>query len=98
MRLDTGLIIEVWNKGMLWDSLLGLNWLPLQKIHHSNQVSIMFVKKNTFCLTSSSYDDLYNPFLFSTKQQQIVQFCHNKMRYNNFQNDPLKAISLPHYY
>lgn len=37
MRLDTGLIIEVWNKGMLWDSLLGLNWLPLQKIHHSNQ-------------------------------------------------------------
>ncbi|ESP01324.1 hypothetical protein LOTGIDRAFT_111796, partial [Lottia gigantea] len=37
MRLDTGLIVEVWNKGMLWDKLLGLNWLPLTKIHHSNQ-------------------------------------------------------------
>ncbi|XP_055956306.1 protein unc-13 homolog B isoform X3 [Patella vulgata] len=37
MRLDTGLIVEVWNKGMLWDKLLGLHWLPLTKIHHSNQ-------------------------------------------------------------
>ncbi|XP_021362642.1 protein unc-13 homolog A-like isoform X5 [Mizuhopecten yessoensis] len=36
MRLDTGLIVEVWNKGMLWDKLLGLHWLPLRKIHHSN--------------------------------------------------------------
>ncbi|XP_048250528.1 protein unc-13 homolog B-like isoform X1 [Haliotis rufescens] len=37
MRLDTGLIVEVWNKGMLWDKLIGLHWLPLTKIHHSNQ-------------------------------------------------------------
>ncbi|XP_056021804.1 protein unc-13 homolog A-like isoform X10 [Ostrea edulis] len=34
--LDTGLIIEIWNKGMLWDKLLGLHWLPLRDIHHSN--------------------------------------------------------------
>ena len=38
MRMDTGLVIEVWNKGMLWDKLLGLHWLPLTKIQHSNQV------------------------------------------------------------
>ncbi|XP_025078268.1 protein unc-13 homolog B-like isoform X7 [Pomacea canaliculata] len=38
MRLDTGLIIELWNKGMLWDKLMGLHWLPLTKIHHSNKV------------------------------------------------------------
>ncbi|RUS85050.1 hypothetical protein EGW08_007187, partial [Elysia chlorotica] len=37
MRLDTGLIIEVWNKGMLWDKLLGLHWLPLTKVQHSNK-------------------------------------------------------------
>ncbi|KAL5004186.1 hypothetical protein ScPMuIL_017642, partial [Solemya velum] len=37
MRLDTGLVMEVWNKGMLWDKLLGQHWLPLMKIHHSNQ-------------------------------------------------------------
>jgi protein unc-13 len=37
MRLDTGLIVEVWNKGMLWDKLLGIHWLPLRKIQHSNE-------------------------------------------------------------
>ncbi|KAL8606645.1 hypothetical protein ACOMHN_025744 [Nucella lapillus] len=37
MRLDTGLIVELWNKGMLWDKLMGLHWLPLTKIHHSNK-------------------------------------------------------------
>ncbi|KAL8606646.1 Phorbol ester/diacylglycerol-binding protein unc-13 [Nucella lapillus] len=25
MRLDTGLIVELWNKGMLWDKLMGLH-------------------------------------------------------------------------
>ncbi|XP_012935804.1 protein unc-13 homolog A, partial [Aplysia californica] len=39
MRLDTGLVIEVWNKGMLWDKLLGLHWLPLTKVQHSNKVT-----------------------------------------------------------
>ncbi|KAL4227427.1 Protein unc-13 C [Mactra antiquata] len=36
-RLDAGLIIEVWNKGMLWDKLIGLHWLPLRGVHFSNQ-------------------------------------------------------------
>ncbi|XP_074596805.1 unc-13 isoform X2 [Brevipalpus obovatus] len=31
-RLDTGLIIELWNKGLLWDKLLGCYWLPLNCI------------------------------------------------------------------
>ena len=40
MRLDAGLIIELWNKGMLWDKLIGTHWLPLMSIKHSNQVSL----------------------------------------------------------
>ncbi|XP_052282013.1 protein unc-13 homolog A-like isoform X4 [Dreissena polymorpha] len=36
-RLDTGMIVEVWNKGMLWDKLIGLHWLPLRTVHFSNQ-------------------------------------------------------------
>ncbi|XP_067124975.1 protein unc-13 homolog B isoform X3 [Centruroides vittatus] len=36
--MDTGLIIEVWNKGMLWDKLLGTQWLPLRLIQFSNEV------------------------------------------------------------
>ena len=37
--MDMGLIIELWNKGMLWDKLIGTHWLPLITIKHSNQVS-----------------------------------------------------------
>ena len=35
-RLDTGLVIELWNKGMLWDKIIGTYWLPLLSIPHSN--------------------------------------------------------------
>lgn len=38
MRLDSGLVIELWNKGMLWDKLIGTHWLPLISVKHSNQV------------------------------------------------------------
>ncbi|OWA53456.1 Phorbol ester/diacylglycerol-binding protein unc-13 [Hypsibius exemplaris] len=34
-RLDTGLVIELWNKGMLWDKLIGTYWFPLFSIPHS---------------------------------------------------------------
>ncbi|CAL1285882.1 unnamed protein product, partial [Larinioides sclopetarius] len=37
-RMDIGLIIEVWNKGMLWDKLLGLQWLPLTRIKYTNEM------------------------------------------------------------
>ncbi|ELT96424.1 hypothetical protein CAPTEDRAFT_120488, partial [Capitella teleta] len=37
MRLDTGLVVELWNKGMLWDKLIGTHWLPLVTVKHTNQ-------------------------------------------------------------
>lgn len=37
-RMDTGLVIEVWNKGMLWDKLMGCQWLPLVGIQYSTEV------------------------------------------------------------
>ena len=33
-ELDTGLSIELWNRGMAWDKLLGVSWLPFEKIRH----------------------------------------------------------------
>ncbi|ESO09438.1 hypothetical protein HELRODRAFT_73897, partial [Helobdella robusta] len=36
MRLDTVLVIELWNKGLLWDKVLGTHWLPLATISISN--------------------------------------------------------------
>jgi hypothetical protein len=29
---DAGLTIELWNRGNLWDNLLGLHWLPLSAL------------------------------------------------------------------
>ncbi|XP_014251915.2 uncharacterized protein LOC106668030 isoform X2 [Cimex lectularius] len=35
--VNTGLLMEVWNKGMLWDRALGYHWLPLPAVHYSNE-------------------------------------------------------------
>ncbi|XP_045034176.1 protein unc-13 homolog B isoform X3 [Daphnia magna] len=35
--LDTGLLIEVWNKGLIWDKAMGHYWLPLQQVPYSNE-------------------------------------------------------------
>ena len=42
-RMDTGLIIELWNKGLLWDKLMGCHWLPLMDIHFGGEVSIILL-------------------------------------------------------
>ncbi|GAB6019911.1 Phorbol ester/diacylglycerol-binding protein unc-13 [Chamberlinius hualienensis] len=36
-RMDTGLMVEVWNKGVLWDKLIGCLWIPLLNIQFSNE-------------------------------------------------------------
>lgn len=36
--LDTGLLIEVWNKGLIWDKAMGHYWLPLHQVPYSNEV------------------------------------------------------------
>lgn len=33
-EVDSGLIIELWNRELTWDTLLGLLWLPLNNIKH----------------------------------------------------------------
>ncbi|RWS16439.1 protein unc-13 A-like protein [Dinothrombium tinctorium] len=37
-RMDTGLLVELWNKGMLWDKLLGCHWMPLMGIQFATEV------------------------------------------------------------
>ncbi|KAI6208157.1 Phorbol ester/diacylglycerol-binding protein unc-13 [Aphelenchoides besseyi] len=34
-RLDQGLILELWNKGVLWDKLLGVHFMPLHQIQYA---------------------------------------------------------------
>lgn len=45
--LNTGLLIEVWSKGMIWDRALGYHWIPLSGVHYANEVSNNFRKKKT---------------------------------------------------
>nr|XP_014341550.1 PREDICTED: protein unc-13 homolog A [Latimeria chalumnae] len=36
-RLDLGLTVEVWNKGLIWDTMVGMVWIPLKSIRQSNE-------------------------------------------------------------
>ncbi|XP_038669087.1 protein unc-13 homolog A-like [Scyliorhinus canicula] len=35
--LRKGLVVEVWDKGLIWDTLLGTVWIPLKKIEHATE-------------------------------------------------------------
>jgi len=36
--LDTGLLLEVWEKGLLWDKAIGYHWCPLTTVAYSKQM------------------------------------------------------------
>lgn len=40
-RLDLGLIVEVWNKGLIWDTMVGTAWIPLKSVRQSEEVWIL---------------------------------------------------------
>uniref|UniRef100_A0A8B9H7Q9 Unc-13 homolog A (C. elegans) n=1 Tax=Astyanax mexicanus TaxID=7994 RepID=A0A8B9H7Q9_ASTMX len=42
-RLDLGLNVELWNKGLIWDTMVGTVWIPLRNIRQSNEVGCVFV-------------------------------------------------------
>ena len=44
--MDVGLAVELWNKGMLWDKLMGTHWLSLTTVKQSSKVTAM----NPLCL------------------------------------------------
>ncbi|KAL3998984.1 C2 domain family protein [Acanthocheilonema viteae] len=36
-RIDDGMLLELWNKGVLWDKLLGVHYLTLTSVQYSNE-------------------------------------------------------------
>uniref|UniRef100_A0A3B3SZJ5 Unc-13 homolog Ba (C. elegans) n=1 Tax=Paramormyrops kingsleyae TaxID=1676925 RepID=A0A3B3SZJ5_9TELE len=36
-RLELGLIVEMWNKGLIWDTMVGTAWIPLNSIRQSDE-------------------------------------------------------------
>ena len=37
-HVGNGLAVELWNKGVLWDKLLGTHWIPLATIRQTDKV------------------------------------------------------------
>uniref|UniRef100_A0AAR2LU91 Unc-13 homolog Ba (C. elegans) n=1 Tax=Pygocentrus nattereri TaxID=42514 RepID=A0AAR2LU91_PYGNA len=36
-RLDLGLVVELWNKGLIWDTLVGTAWIPLDTVRQADE-------------------------------------------------------------
>ena len=49
-RLDLGLIVEVWNKGLIWDTMVGTAWIPLKNVRQSEEVRTC-TRRETFSRT-----------------------------------------------
>ncbi|XP_041464708.1 protein unc-13 homolog A-like [Lytechinus variegatus] len=41
-QLNVGLVVELWTKGLIWDTLLGTALVPLRGIKQSSEVSQIF--------------------------------------------------------
>ncbi|XP_055369501.1 uncharacterized protein LOC114866531 isoform X2 [Betta splendens] len=61
-RLDLGLIVEVWNKGLIWDTMVGTSWIPLKNIPQSQEEGLgewvfldaeVLMKANEICGTKN---------------------------------------------
>ena len=38
--VNTGLLVEVWSKGMLWDRALGYHYIPLPGVSYASEVTV----------------------------------------------------------
>lgn len=39
-HLESGLVVELWNKGLIWDTMIGTALIPLDTIQKSDEVTI----------------------------------------------------------
>lgn len=38
-HLESGLVVELWNKGLIWDTMIGTALIPLDTIQQCDEVS-----------------------------------------------------------
>lgn len=55
--INLGLLVEVWNKGVIWDRALGYHYLPLTSVAYNEVINIFLLIlninssfKNTLCI------------------------------------------------
>lgn len=61
-RLDLGLTVEMWNKGLIWDTMVGTLWIPLHNIRQSNEVCRSPLEKD-FSLTPCTQSVMGHVFI-----------------------------------
>ncbi|TRY81417.1 hypothetical protein DNTS_030334, partial [Danionella cerebrum] len=86
-RLDLGLTVEVWNKGLIWDTMVGYVWIPLQSIRQSNEEgpgewltldSQVIMADNEICGTK---DPTFHQLLLDTRFELPLDIPEEEARY-----------------
>ncbi|MGH0180416.1 UNVERIFIED_CONTAM: hypothetical protein FKN15_004180 [Acipenser sinensis] len=80
-RLDLGLIVEVWNKGLIWDTMVGTVWIPLRSIRQSEEDyslcwgSFSFISQTSYArLFSIHWGGQNSPYLYTRPLSWIPTF------------------------
>ncbi|XP_049321449.1 protein unc-13 homolog A isoform X3 [Astyanax mexicanus] len=86
-RLDLGLTVEVWNKGLIWDTMVGTLWIPLHSIRQSNEEgpgqwltldSEVIMAENEICGTK---DPTFHRVLLDTRFELPLDIPEEEARY-----------------
>ncbi|XP_067370664.1 protein unc-13 homolog A isoform X9 [Channa argus] len=86
-RLDLGLTVEVWNKGLIWDTIVGTLWIPLGSIRQSNEEgpgqwltldSNVIMAENEICGTK---DPTFHRVLLDTRFELPLDIPEEEARY-----------------
>ncbi|XP_059922282.1 protein unc-13 homolog A [Gadus macrocephalus] len=86
-RLDLGLTVEVWNKGLIWDTMVATLWIPLHSIRQSNEDgpgtwltldSNVIMAENEICGTK---DPTFHRLLLDTRFELPLDIPEEEARY-----------------
>ncbi|MED6286009.1 Protein unc-13 A [Characodon lateralis] len=86
-RLDLGLTVEVWNKGLIWDTMVGTVWIPLHSIRQSNEEgpgqwltldSNVIMAENEICGTK---DPTFHRLLLDTRFELPLDIPEEEAKY-----------------
>ncbi|XP_031430278.1 protein unc-13 homolog A isoform X3 [Clupea harengus] len=86
-RLDLGLTVEIWDKGLIWDTMVGTLWVPLRSIRQSNEEgpgqwltldSQVIMAENEICGTK---DPTFHRVLLDTRFELPLDIPEEEARY-----------------
>ncbi|XP_068986665.1 protein unc-13 homolog B isoform X8 [Bombus flavifrons] len=80
--MNTGLLVEVWCKGFLWDRFLGYYYVPLSEVSYMNEVT-----------SKQSYNTSTGTVSTGKQEQQQQHISSDSMRDTNSNTQPPDIIS-----